>query len=126
MGEKPVYVIDAANFDTFAGFVEECNRVFIRSFTGEWHGSLDAFNDYLWWGEGEYVIVWKGAEKSRRELGHPAMAGWLTANADRCHPSNVPGVLRRREQALAGQGPTLFDTLVEIIREQEQVELRLE
>jgi hypothetical protein len=98
VSQKPEYVIDAANFDTFAGFVEECNRVFIRPFGGEWHGKLDAFNDYLWWGEGDYVIVWKGAEKSRQDF----------------------------ERESGKPGRKLYHALVEIIRDQEHVELRLE
>ena len=98
MGEKPVYVIDAANFDTFAGFVEECNRSFIRSFSGEWNGNLNAFNDYLCWSEGEYVIVWKGAEKSRQDF--------------------------ERESRTTGRD--LYPELLEIIRFQDHVELRLE
>lgn len=98
MSEKQVYVIDAANFDTFAGFVEGCNRSFIRSFSGEWHGNLDAFNDYLWWGDSDYVIVWKGAKKSRQDF----------------------------ERESGKPGRKLFHALVEIMREQEHVELRLE
>lgn len=126
MSEKPVYVIDGANFSDFAGFIEECNRGFIRSFGGEWCGNLDAFNDYFNWGEGDYILVWKNADKSRTDLGHPAMADWFDGNARRCHPVNVPGVLERRDRARAQQGPTFFDWLVEIIREQPNVELRLE
>ena len=58
--QKPIYVIDGANFSDFAGFVEECNRAFIRSFGGEWTGgSWMAFHDYFSWAEGEYILVWK-------------------------------------------------------------------
>lgn len=96
-----MYLIDAANFDTFAGFVAECNRSFIRSFSGEWHGNLDALNDYLWWSNPEieeYVLVWRGAEKSRRDF--------------------------EREGGVPGR--KLYHTLIDIIRDQEHVELRLE
>ena len=126
MAEKPVYVIDGANFSDFAGFIEECNRGFIRAFGGEWNGNLDAFSDYFNWGDGDYVVVWKNADKSRVDLGHPAMAAWLERNSRRCHPSNVQDVLQRLGQAREQRGPTFFDWLVEIIREQPNVELRLE
>ncbi len=89
MAEKPIYVIDTANFDSFEGFIEECNRSFIRKFGGEWKGNLDAFNDYFSWGEGDYVLVWKNFEKARSILG-------------------------------------ILDMILEIIREQPNVELRLE
>ena len=100
MDTKPVYIIDATNFDTFAGFVEECNRSFIRSFSGEWNGNLDAFNDYLWWSDPdtEYVLVWRGAEKSRRDF----------------------------ELESGKPGRKLYHTLIDIIRSQDHVELRLE
>jgi hypothetical protein len=101
MSAKPVYVIDAANFDTFAGFIEECNRNFIRAFGGEWSGHLDVFNDYLYWSKPEipeYVLIWRGAEKSRQDF----------------------------ERASGKSGRKLYHDLVEIIRDQEHVELRLE
>jgi hypothetical protein len=101
MNEKPVYLIDAANFDTFAGFIEECNRSFIRPFGGEWGGNLDGFNDYLYWSKpkiSEYVLVWRGAEKSRQDF----------------------------ERESGEPGRRLYHTLVEIIRDQEHVELQLE
>ncbi|HVL11105.1 MAG TPA: barstar family protein [Gemmata sp.] len=126
MAEKPLYVIDGETFSDFAGFIEECNRGFIRSFGGEWGGNLDAFNDYFYWGDGQYVLVWKHSEKSRTDLGYPAMAAWLEENSRRCHPSNVQGVLQRLDKAREGRGPRLFDWLIEIIREQPHVELRLE
>lgn len=101
MGEKPVYVIDAANFDTYAGFVAECNRCFIHSFGGYWGGHLDGFNDFLWWSNPEipeYILVWRGTEKSRLDF--------------------------EREQGMAGR--RLYHTLIEIIRDQDHVELQLE
>ncbi len=85
----PTYVIDSLNFSTFEEFVEECNRGFIRSFGGEWHGNLDAFNDYFYWGDGDYILVWKNFERARAVLG-------------------------------------ILDMILEIIREQPNVELRLE
>ena len=91
MAEKPIYVIDGANFSDFTSFVEECNRSFIRAFGGEWHGNWNAFNDYLSWHEGDYVLVWKQFDRACDALG----------DVDR-------------------------DIVLDIIREQPNVELRLE
>jgi RNAse (barnase) inhibitor barstar len=91
MAEKPVYIIDGANFSNFEGFVEECNRGFIRAFGGEWSGNLNAFNDYFSWGEGDYIVVWKHFERARSSLGR-----------------------------------AYFDVILGIIRDQRNVELRLE
>jgi hypothetical protein len=84
------------------------------------------FNDYPWWGGGEYALVWRNSDKSRIDLGHQAMAAWLEENSRRCHVLNRPSVLQRLNRAQRKQGPTLFDWLVEIIHGNEHVELRLE
>lgn len=91
MADKPVYVIDGANFSDFGGFIEECNRRFIRAFGGEWNGNWNAFNDYFSWTEGDYVLIWKQFERARAALGEVDL-----------------------------------DIVLEIIRDQPHVELRLE
>ncbi|MDY3555104.1 hypothetical protein R5W24_004239 [Gemmata sp. JC717] len=134
MPEKPTYVIDGANFSDFAGFIEECNRGFIRetSSGNECRGNLDAFNDYLHWGpynDGRWtptLIIWRNSAKSRVDLGYSATASWLEENSRRCHHLNVPSVLRRLEESRLQQGPTLFDWLVEIVTKPTHIELRLE
>ncbi|HEY1187162.1 MAG TPA: hypothetical protein VGE74_05860 [Gemmata sp.] len=134
MPEKPTFVIDGANFRDFAGFIEECNRGFIRETSGggECHGSVDALHDYLYWGPYNgglwtpTVIVWRNATKSRIDLGHRAMASWLEENSRECHYSNVLSVLRRLEDARQYRGPTLFDWLAGIVTAPAHVELRLE
>lgn len=134
MPEKPTYVIDGANFSDFAGFIEECNRSFIREASAgdEWRGNLDAFNDYLYWGPyngGRWtptVIVWRNSAKSRVDLGHLAMANWLEGNSQRCHHLNVQAVMQRLGEARQQQGPTFFEWLAEIITAPAHIELRLE
>ncbi len=101
--DRPVYLIDGDRFDTFAGFIAACNEAFIRQFGGDWNGNLDALNDYLWWSHGsdggaEYMLVWKRSEKSRADF----------------------------ETERGKEGRRLFHTLVEIVRSQDHVELRLE
>lgn len=124
--DRRVYVIDGANFADFDGFIAEWNRVYFRDFGADWNGNLDSFNDCFHWGPAEYVVIWRAAGKSRRDLGHEAMAEWLRGNVLRCHPTNIDGVMRRLVAASRGQGPTLFDDLVGIIRDQPNVDLRLE
>lgn len=137
MAEKPVYVIDGENFSDFEGFIEECNRGFIRETSGggECGGNLDAFNDYLWQALSTgrrrtgYVIVWRNAGKSRRELGHRALVRWLAESLRECHPAGdaYSDFLARLRAARRRTGPTLFDWLTEIItRRAPDAELRLE
>ena len=124
---QTVYEIDGANFSDFAGFITEFNRGFVSHVGGNWKGNLDAFNDYLSWADDRCTIHWLNADKSRADLGHSAMADWLTDNLTRCHPSNRDGVQLRLDAANAGTGQTLFDWLVEIIRENSDfVDLKLE
>jgi hypothetical protein len=55
------------------------------------------------------------------------MAKWLEERVRSCHPLNVPEMQRRLEAARRGEGETMFDLLVEIIRDNsEYVTLRLE
>lgn len=93
-----------------------------------WH--LDVFNDIIDWpNDGEpYALVWSLSEAARSRLGHQAMAGWLRNKLGQCLPGAPAWDQWQRELADAerGQGPTLFDVLVEIIRQHPQIELRLE
>ncbi|MFJ2705188.1 barstar family protein [Streptomyces sp. NPDC087428] len=84
---------------------------------------LDAFADCLRGGmgtpdDGDFVIEWRDHALSARALGHEETARHLRGLLGRAHPSNLPRL--RRELALAeeGRGPTLFDLLLEIIRDE--------
>lgn len=125
--EGPNFEIDGERFDDFAGFIVEFNRGFVSQVGGNWKGNLDAFNDYLSWGDDRSTIRWLSSEKSRMDLGHDAMVEWLSGNLLRCHPTNRSSVQARLKNAENGLGPTLFEWLVEIIRENtEYVDLSLE
>src|SRR4051794_20360874 len=136
MAEKPVYVIDGANFSDFDGFIEECNWNFIcATSNGGWcGGNLDAFNDYLYWGpyndglRTPYVIVWRNSAKSRKELGHRALVRWLTdlfrewRSEGRTPDEEMVVRLRAARQRT---GVTMFEWLVEIFTKKAHIELRL-
>jgi hypothetical protein len=125
--EGLTFEIDGERFDDFTGFVAEFNRSFVSHVGGNWKGNLDAFNDYLSWGDQRSTIRWLHSEKSRTDLGHEAIAAWLSDNLLRCHPTNRSAVQDRLKKAENGLGPTLFEWLVEIIEENtEYVELKLE
>ena len=133
MSETKTHVIDGQNFTNFAEFTQEFNRAF-ADIDADWHGNLDAFDDYLDWptfetgtletGKG-YVLIWRHSAASRCCLGHSAAVSWLQERVQNCHPDNVARMMRRLREAERQQGPTLFDDLVSIIREHQQIELRL-
>ncbi|MFC3997625.1 barstar family protein [Nocardiopsis sediminis] len=93
--------------------------------------NLDAFADCLSGGFGtpddaDFVIEWRDHEASRRALGHAETVRQLRLRRDRAHPANRTAVQARIDRAAAGQGPTVFDWLVEIIEEKAPGRLRLE
>lgn len=115
---KPVLSIDGARFDDLQGFAREISA---RVLAGrDFNGNLDAFSDLLRGGfgtpEGGFVLRWVNSERSRTVLGHAATAAWLVERLASCHPSNVAQFKRDLAAARRGEGATLFDMLVEIIR----------
>jgi len=125
--EQAVYTIDGHACRDFRRTIAEFNRVFERWWgEGFWSGNIDVFNDIIdWVEEGEaYTLVWAHSEVARRQIGHQAMIDWLE------HKLNQSAGHWRWQQDLAlareGQGRTLFDWLVAIIREHAQIDLRLE
>ncbi len=135
MLRKQIFEIDGRNFSTLEAFYDEINRVLIPD--AEWGHNLDAFNDILRGGFGTpdegFVLRWNNAAISRERLGYPETIRQLEQRLERCHPLNRPHVMRELERAKAQQGSTVFDWLIEIIRdhgsggeqEQDAVELLL-
>jgi hypothetical protein len=96
---------------------------FYRVATPQWNpatATLDGFNDVLRGGFGTpdegFTIRWKNHKASRQRLGYAETVRQLELQLTRCHPTNRVHVSRDLEQAQAGQGPTVFDWLTEIIR----------
>ncbi|SCL27185.1 Barstar, RNAse (barnase) inhibitor [Micromonospora rhizosphaerae] len=114
----PVLVIDGASFSDFDGFAREFSQLLCRY---TWHGNLDAFNDILRGGFGTpetgWVLRWVNSESSRAALGYDATIRWLKQILLTCDPSNRANVEARISNARRGQGPTLFDMIVEIIHD---------
>lgn len=110
------FQIDGRNVRTFGDFIEAVNVGFVRPAGGEWRGNLDAFNDYLVWpDEEQYELELLGAESCAAALGHNAKATWIRGVMRTCHPSNLGELAGNLREARAGRGPTLFDTIREII-----------
>ncbi len=116
---KPVLELDGARFETLEGFYDEVSRVLIPG--ADWGRNLDAFNDILRGGfgtpEGGFVLRWLRAGLSRVRLGHPETVRQLERRLALCHPSNRERVAEDLERARRGEGETVFDWLVEIVRD---------
>jgi hypothetical protein len=125
---KKLYVVDGTRFETLAEAADEFTRVL--GLTMPWQGNLDAFNDFLRGGFGTpddgFILVWRHSGISQERLGLGETLRWLEERVRHCHPSNVAHFQDRMAAARRGQGETLFDTIVEIIRGHDDIELRLE
>lgn len=125
---KKAYRIDGRRFSTLAEGAAEFTRVF--ELTMPWNGNLDAFNDILRGGfgtpEAGFILVWQNSKISRECLGYGETLRWLESRVHDCHPSNIASIQNRITAARQRQGKTLFDTLIDIIREHDDIELRLE
>ena len=113
-----VFEIDGWRFNTLEEFYEEISRSVVPG--AAWGHNLDAFNDILRGGFGTpdegFRLVWNDHGRSRDALGYPETVRQLELRLGRCHPSNRNLVRRELEAAVRGEGPTVFDWILEIIR----------
>ncbi|HNO80546.1 MAG TPA: barstar family protein [Phycisphaerae bacterium] len=117
--QKPEYEIDGTLFETLDQFFDEVGRKLIPQ--AQWGHNLNAFNDILRGGfgtpEGGFILRWKNSQVSRERLGYPLTVRYLEKRLKTCRASNRDLVRRELGQARIGVGQTVFDWLVEIIRE---------
>lgn len=125
---KKIYVVDGSRFATLAECAAEFTQVL--ELTRPWDGHLDAFNDFLRGGFGTpdegFVLIWQHSALSRQRLGYGETLRWLEERAHHCHPSHITHFKERIAAARRQEGETLFDTLVAIVRDHEDIDLRLE
>ncbi len=116
---KLVLALDGHRVHDLGSFWDEVSCALIPG--AEWGRNLDAFNDILRGGfgtpEGGFVLRWANSDLSRTALGYAETVRYLERKMLRCHPSNVPTVKAELAMARRGEGQTLFDILVDIIRE---------
>ena len=114
---KRVFEIDGERLVSLESFYDEVGT---KLGLAPWGRNLDAFNDILRGGfgtpEGGFVLRWTSSQRSREMLGYAATVQYLEQKIVRCHPSNVPSVQADLEAARRGEGQTIFDILLEIIR----------
>jgi hypothetical protein len=116
-----VLEIDGAAFSDFQGLCAEVSAKVFPAYEGGWHGNLDALNDMLRGGFGTpergFVLRWVHAHRSRKSLGNAANARLLEKRLATCHPSNIVSMQKDLQRDKRGVGPTLFDEIVDIIRD---------
>lgn len=113
------YVLDGSRITSLETFYDEVSRSLIPG--AGWGRNLDAFNDILRGGFGTpaegFILRWTHSEQSRAHLGYPETVRQLEKRLERCHPTNRAHVRAELSQARECRGETVFDWLVEIIRD---------
>lgn len=114
---KRVIEIDGVLFSTLEEFFSHFQQ---RALTGTWGRNLDAFNDVLRGGfgtpDGGFILRWKNHQLSRQRLGSFETARQLRKRLKTCHPTNAESEMADLKLSLRGEGSTVFDWLLEIIR----------
>lgn len=95
-----------------------------QALDGKWGCNLDAFNDVLRGGFGTpdngFVLIWKNHLLSKERLGYPETQRVLRKRLTTWHPSNVEHVRIDLSSAEGSEGETVFDWLLEIIKDHGQ------
>lgn len=122
-------IIDGRNICDIPSFYDEINRVFMAGEEWKLGHSLDALDDMLYGAYGvlkgnePVVLVWRGMEKNRAQLGFDATREFYRDKLR--HPEIFD--LERIDKDLAaleeGTGATFFGIVLEIIASHPNIEL---
>jgi len=112
-----VYELDGDRFSTLDAFFDEISRILMLE---AWDHGLDEFDAVLRGDvgtpEGGFILRWKNHALSRERLGYTETVRQLELALARCHPNDRDYVTRQLRDARLGEGWTVFDRLVIIIR----------
>jgi hypothetical protein len=112
------YVLDGSKVTSLEAFFDQISDTLIPG--AFWGRNLDAFNDILRGDFGTppkgFIFRWTHSDASRASLGYAETVRQLEKRLERCHPTNRDLVRADLSQARQGTGATVFDWLVEIIR----------
>jgi len=113
------YILDGAKVTSLESFYEQVSISLIPG--TDWGRNLDSFNDILRGGFGTpergFILRWTHSDVSREHLGYPETVRQLERQLERCHSTNRATLRVKLGEARQGKGATVFDWLVEIIRD---------
>ena len=124
--------LEGAKITNLEEFYNEIEKKLTKDLGWSIGRNLDAFNDVLRGGFGvhEYgesiALVWLDVTKSQAYLGHQERADYLQKRLDAGYPFNRESLREQLELAQQGKGPTIFELILEIIKEHKHIELILQ
>lgn len=124
-------VIDGNQFSDLIGFYEEISEKLMKD--EDWKvGTLDGLNDVLYGvpetfiPNGKVKIVWKNCEKSKEDLGFEATLDFLEKKLEIGKPYNLDLISQQKDDLISGKGHTLFEIILEIFSEHQNIVLELD
>lgn len=131
LNKKEVIVINGGHFSSLFEFYKEVSGVLMKD--TDWNvGTLDGFDDILYGGFGvfesgdEVEIVWKESQKSKFDLGFKATKEFYERKIRQGKPFNIELIQQKLDDLVTGNGQTLFEILVEIIKSHQNIQLILD
>jgi len=127
---KKVY-LDSEMINNLDSFYDEVARKLAGSLGNDFGRNLDAFNDVLRGGFGihEYgeslELIIQDHIKLITVLGWEQTINYISQKLLHCHPSNLENIKNDLELAKKHQGKTLWEIILEIIQENDNIELKL-
>ena len=115
--------IDGSHFNTLEEFYDEIDKLLTKDISFRTGHNMDAFCDLLYGGFGVHEpgesldFYWLHTVKSRRDFGYEATAAFWEKALKTCHPTAREHVQSMIHAAKKHTGETLFDILVNAIRE---------
>ena len=130
--DRKTIQLDANQFSTLSSFYTAVEKAFTKDLG--WHigRNLDAFNDLPRGGFGVHDyeepvrLIWLHSDKSQQDLGWEETVKYFSAKLKTCHPSNIESVKQDLTLAERHVGKTLFDLIIDIIKEHDYIELTLQ
>lgn len=123
--------LDGRRIRDLASFYAEINRVFMTGVDWPLGHSLDALDDMLYGGYGALdgdapvTLVWTDFEKNRRDLSIDVTRAWLQDKLDTPGRYDKARIRRDLDALEAGDGPTFFDLVLEIIAAHPNITLEM-
>lgn len=128
--QRPIYVIHGERVGSLEDFYREIGEA-INGPGGYFGTNLDALRDCLSGGfgtpkEGGYIIRWVHAEQSRQTLGYAETIRQLERRLKHSHSSWHADIEVQLARAKRREGPTVFEWVVDVLRDAEELGVKLE